>query len=402
MTIHKIYIMRYLQIYPILTYIFIIYFYNSICTQTDFDYQLKKRLNNGNYLIVSTQGIYLYNDQFNSRKDIKIFNSRLVYGNIDIYSADIAQFLPEDNGYIICLLLNETYILSKNGEYQTNFTLDYIQKKQGHKIIPYGNDGNNHYYFVILYIEQNARLINIKKYIYDSASNNIEYGGYSSLTIPINAMQYISCELMKYLNEKVIFCFYGEWNSLYYVVLETTDFTPITNYTGRIPIDNNIGGQFFVSNVNSSSRENIALCAQQDRNMRCYGYNIKNNEFIGAGIITNDGCDVEPTDMRVEYFPETDEFLLGCKNIGQGNLYSIGTLSSNNIFTIYNQTKIVPSSSCTDVNIFHFTYYQGHYSILTDSSSCQNNRIVAIDFINSTQIREYPTDEVGITFNSNL
>ena len=390
--------MRHLQIYPIIIYVFIIYFYNSICTQTDFDYQLKKRLNNGNYLIMSTQGIYLYNDQFNSRKDIKIFDSRLVNGNGEIYSADIAQFLPEDNGYIICLLLNETYILSKNGEYQTHFTLDYTKKRQGYKIIPYRNDGNNHYYFAILYILENGNIINIKKYIYDSASNSIEYGGYSSLSIPISAKEYIACELMKYLNEKVIFCFYGEWNSLYYVVLETTDFTPITNHTGRIPIDNNIGGQLFVSNVNSSSRENIAFCAQQDRNMRCYGYNIKNNEFIGPGIITNDGCDIEPIDMRVEYFPETDEFLFGCKNGGNGNLYSIGTLSSKNIFTIYEQTEIVPSSSCTDVNIFHFTYYQGHYSILTDSPSCQNNRIVTVDYINSPQIREYPTNEVGITF----
>jgi hypothetical protein len=72
--------------------------------------------------------------------------------------------------------------------------------------------------------------------------------------------------------------------------------------------------------------------------MRCYGYNIKNNEFIGPGIITNDGCDSEPIDMRVEYFPETDEFLFGCKNNGNGNLYSIGTLSSANIFGYFHSS----------------------------------------------------------------
>ena len=40
---------------------------------TDFDYPIKKRLNNGNYLVMTTQGIYLYNEEFTSRIDKVIF-----------------------------------------------------------------------------------------------------------------------------------------------------------------------------------------------------------------------------------------------------------------------------------------------------------------------------------------
>ena len=39
------------------------------CVKTDFDYHRKKRLNNGNYLVMTTQGIYRYNEEFNSKKD---------------------------------------------------------------------------------------------------------------------------------------------------------------------------------------------------------------------------------------------------------------------------------------------------------------------------------------------
>ena len=74
----------------------------------------------------------------------------------------------------------------------------------------------------------------------------------------INPYEYLTCELMECLNEKVIFCCSGEWNSLYYIVFETNSFTPISNYSGII--DNNVGGQLFISSVNSTIRENI-VCA---------------------------------------------------------------------------------------------------------------------------------------------
>ena len=38
-----------------------------ILSKTDFDFHRKKRLNNGNYLIMTTQGIYLYKENFSSK-----------------------------------------------------------------------------------------------------------------------------------------------------------------------------------------------------------------------------------------------------------------------------------------------------------------------------------------------
>ena len=383
----------------IVLYILIICIYNSICT-TDFDYQLEKRLNNGNYLIMSSEGIYFYNELFNMKQTIVKFGSRLAGSQNDMNSADIAQFLSEDGGYIICLIINKVFIISKSGEYLYNFTLDYIQDNHGYQIIPYKKDGNSHHYFAILTSEiDSIKRIDIRTYIYDSNANNVDFGGYYNYTLSNNIEKYIACELMKYENEKVIFCFYGEWNILQYVIFETETFEPIANRSGDISLANLNGGQFFISSVNSTKRENVVCCSQREGELKCFEYNIITNKFSEVGIITESGCLLEKLKMQIEYFPETFEFLMGCQ--GNNNYYFIGKFFSNNNFNIYNKTQIIPSSGssfCYDTNLFHFIYDSGHYSLLTDAAGCKNNRLVTIDYIESTPFQEYPTDEIGITF----
>ena len=82
---------------------------------------------------------------------------------------------------------------------------------------------------------------------------------------------------MKYQGEKVIYCFYGSWHGLFYVVFETNNFTAIEDKFGQIPSTE--GGQLYISSINITSRENIVFCTQKLNDMRCFGYNIEKNEF---------------------------------------------------------------------------------------------------------------------------
>ena len=82
----------------------------------DIDYALKLRLNNGNYLMLAAQGIYMYNPTLTSKIDVKIFDTRLTNDHRESYPTNLAQFLSEDDGYIIYLIKNMTFIISKNGE----------------------------------------------------------------------------------------------------------------------------------------------------------------------------------------------------------------------------------------------------------------------------------------------
>ena len=83
--------------------------------------------------------------------------------------------------------------------------------------------------------------------IYDSLNNAVEYDGCDNYTCLVNPYSYISCQLMKYLNEKVTYSFYGDRNDLYYVILETNEannFKPIEGHYGKVPIENMLGGLF--------------------------------------------------------------------------------------------------------------------------------------------------------------
>ena len=383
----------------ILTFLFIlmISISENFCytIDSDFNYPMKLRLNNGNYLVMTGSGIYLFDEEFTSKIVITSFDSNLITKNEMIYSADIAQFLSEDNGYVICLILNETYVISKRGEFLYHFTIDYSKTRVGNQIIPYEHSNNN-YSFVIMTLEN--LVIHIRKYKYDSINNTVNYEGYYHFYTG-NAYSYLSCELMNSSSySKVIFCFYGEWNGIYYVVFETDGFNPIDYYKGKINIGGIEGGQLFVTNINSITRKDVACCTQKYSELNCFGYNIDSNTFTSVGKISEGNCREENIELKIEFFPETEQFLLGCKSKNDTE-YFLGTLNSNNEFNIYKIENI--SAECNGTNLFSFIYSSGKYSILTDSPYCPDKRVVQIPNIEVQQIRDYPSDEVGVTINPN-
>ena len=348
---------------------------------TDFDYHQKLRLNNGNYLIMSAQGIYLYNEDFSIKKNITIFKSRLLNSNNDVFKVDMAQFLTEDNGFIICLIRNETYILSNNATLLYHTTLNYIKNYNYYRIIPYGHLNNENYY-VIITIEENNILI--RKYIYDSLMNNLFQ--ITSYKYSINSIHFdgISCLLMNYLKNKVITCFYNQENKLHYKVFNISNFEIIKGFEGEIPIKLSYQGAYLVSSVITNRREKAVCCSIYYGSLQCFGYNIKNNEFTSGDAITPsmNYCKDEFINLQLEYFPETDEFLFGCK--GEGNYFYIGKYSSDFNFTNYGKIDIEIPSGCDSPNSFHFIYSSNveKYSLLADMGECVNERIINLNSIN--------------------
>ena len=373
-------------------YFFFFHYYDCI---TDFDYHQKLRLNNGNYLIMSTQGIYIYNEEFNKKKTIVLFESRLLDSNNDIFKVDIAQFLSEDNGYILCLIKNETYILSKNTSLLYHTTLNYIKKYNFYQIIPYGHL-NNEYYFVIITIDDDA--IVIREYIYDSIMNQIFYQDSHIYSINTIHNDGISCILMIYSDNKVITCFFNQEKKINYKVFNISNFEIINGFEGQIPIELTYNGAYLVSSVINEKREKAICCSIYYGNLQCFGYNIKNNEFTSNDTITPsiNYCKDEFINLQLEYFPETDEFLFGCK--GEGNYFYIGKYSSDFNLTNYGKIDIEIPSGCESPNSFHFIYSSNveKYSLLVDMGECVNERIINLNTIQSQKISDFPTDEMGI------
>ena len=312
--------------------------------------------------------------------------------------SDIEQFSAEDNGYVICLISDRLYLLSKRGEMLKNTTVDYIKLGQYYNIIPYGHSFNE-YYFVIIYLEKSTMEIVIRKYTYNSSDNEITYIGSYSYDLSNQVKEGITCELMN-LESKVIACFYGEWSDSYYVVFNITDFSPISGYSGKIGGETN-GGQIFVSTILPENRENALICYQHINDYKCFKYNVKDNAFSSSvSVIQEEGCQNEIVYLELEYFPETNEVLSGCKEKEVNNIFTIGKFSLNdNSFTKYTiEIPAITGCSCENSpNFFHFIYTSSGYSIIKDMGTCTNERVVSLDgTISSSKLKDYPTDEVGV------
>ena len=73
---HELFLKKYFLQLSII-FILFIFFYDSIFARnTDFDFPIKLRLNNGKYLVMTTKGIYLFNEDFSSNIIKVKFNSR--------------------------------------------------------------------------------------------------------------------------------------------------------------------------------------------------------------------------------------------------------------------------------------------------------------------------------------
>ena len=400
------YIQRlFIDVFFILSYI--LFFFSSlilIVCSSDFDYHKKKRLNNGNYLYMTTKGIYIANEGFTSKISLVDFGTRIISSNFELYMSDIEQFSTNDNGYIICLIKNETYFLSKKGDLLKHLTLDYISKGFYYNIIPLGkyNNQNNQYYYVIIDMEdvENNKIMVFREYIFDSSNNEINFHQKYERSIANIDKNGISCELMNYLdNSKVITCFYGSWSETFYSVYDINDFNLISeNFTGKISNELGInGGQLFVSTIISQNREEAICCFMHSTDFGCFKYNIANNDFSNVQIIADGNsyqCDCEILDMLIEYFPETKETLVGCKGFNK-ELY-IGKYSTDSSFNNYGKINIILPSECGNPNLFHFIYSSNNKYSLVYDSKCEDQRVFNLDDIPSLKLNDYPTDEIGI------
>ena len=386
---------KHLHHFLLLFLIVISFIYYSFCynIKTDFDYPIKKRLNNGNYLVMTTQGIYLYDEEFKIKMEVFIFDGRLVDHNEYLFSENIAQFWTEDEGYIICLLVKELFIFSKNCIFVAHLSLDYIQNRFGYKIVPYKHIENN-YYFAIISIEKPNIIIRNYKYF----EYKITLEGTFSYFLDFEPYDIsLTCELMKYSNNKVITCFIGEYNNVHFKSFNI-NLEEIPERSGKVGIEGIYGAQLFTSDINSNKPEELLCCTQKDSDMKCFGYNINTNKFTDLNNITDSGCKFETIQMKVEYFPETEEFLAGCK--GNDNVYSyyIAKFSSNFTFENYNKIENIVPEECNDVNLFNIIYSSKYqkYSIIIDSTECQDKRLVNISLISSFKNNDYPSDEPSI------
>ena len=297
----------------------IIFFYSN-AKITIGNYPTCKILNNGKYLVISSTNITTTDSSFTSIINNMNFNSTIYNTLDDIYSTTIAQFSKEDNGYIIAIIKNDLYIFTDNGKYIKNVEdISFIEINQIYNIIPFGHL-EKEYYFYIIYSNETTdyntynKLIFIKC-IFNSLLNTIDFEDSISYSIKVNGNLFsfysFSCKLMKYNNNKVINCIYGDYNNFISTVFDVN--SNINNITEIQTNISNIGGQYFNMEVLPDEKEVSVLCSFRPGGyFHCLIYNITDNSFKNDSLITDSGCSTLLTSLIIEYFYETEEILIGC------------------------------------------------------------------------------------------
>ena len=389
-------------------YIFIIFLllflnYCSSVIQTG-KFPYIKRLNNGNYIIISSTSIIFADNTLTNILKKMDFDSAVYTKQDNIGSTNVAQFPAEDNGYIIATVKDKLYIFSSYGIYKTEIDISFVSEKFTCLLITNGHS-KNHYFFTLIYGEtyddDRCNNLIIKKGIFNSYENSINFNETFSYDLRQNIDNQemkatISCDLMTKNNKDYIFCLYGNYNKL-----ECTVFDPDNNYEIIQYNKNNIGGLYFKSVVLPYDRTKSIFCSfKSNEALKCLNYDIESNQFSGEQQIIQNGCGDRPSSLIMEYFYETEEFIIGCygkknqlylsrynKNLEKTNNYSMDNAFDENYENVGRVNIILPNNQ-NNYNLFFYP-----------KSECEQCPIYEPQFMtmNSTFeiniIKDYPTTQ---------
>ena len=371
-------------------------------------YPYTKRLNNGNYVIASSRNITFTDSSLSTSLNSLNFDSDIIKSEDNgLGSTSIAQFPAEQNGYVLVILNKILFVFSSTGVHLVNQNTTIKNTKFPAYLITNGNSGSN-YYFTLIYCDhetdptsEECTYIAFIKYTYNSSTKSLtsEKKDYDP---PINTFfGTISCNQMSNSSIDYIACAYGEYQHIYVSVFDPND-----NYNLVYSTDKALYSQFVKATVLLPERNNLLICsyAQGNGNLNCFYYNIGDNSLSSDPLQLENTCGGQPISLTIEYFYETESFIVGCKL--DGNTLTLNEISKEltlktNFGTTYDNTNLF--SGAEDVGRISIIFPQGgnqftvYYNMgQSCNSNCPENVMTRIgNEISSSNLHPYPTTEVS-------
>ena len=191
------------------------------------------KLENGNFLILTCNGKYILDSTFNNS-----YNYTLDVSGSAPFDDNLAIFSQENGRYIIYIQNSFHYFLSPNGLYINSLSKAKLNSKtyNYYTIVPFNHLKDEYYYYFIYFYTTNH--IIFEKYSYNLTSKKyINSNSYYSAIIVNNIYSYITCQVMNYLKNRVISCFFisSSSNEYYinYTVFYSDNFTIIQSNKTR-------------------------------------------------------------------------------------------------------------------------------------------------------------------------
>ena len=310
----------------------LIYFTRFIMAQNtiiESAYPVLLQLDGDHAFLANEDGMHFLDKDLNNIISHEYQNNNINDFKTIVDKIKVAKLDEEYGGDVFCLIVNQIYVFTKNGNLTTiiNFS-DQLLGSDYIDLIPYKKE-NNILYFIIGYIEatQTSKNLILKHYKLQESQcvlvgNNYYKPFYLDYTgIFINNVIF-TCQIIKSdkLGKKILTCCYqANKNSL--IVVQSFDIenniTEIEEYYSKIPIDNLV----LITSTVSEDKKNMLVCYSPSN---FYGYCFSYN--FDANIITNnrpciEKCLNQHTTFKLNYFSNTTEYVFIC-------------LSTSNTFTI--------------------------------------------------------------------
>ena len=365
-------------------------------------------LNNGNILIVTENGLFLY-DIIDTKISI-IFN----FTTVSCTQSAFLQLSEEEGGNIFCLVNNILYILSSNANNVIYFNLPEELYDHFCSLNFYKKENNYLYYTVVF--SDNSKIFNLLYYkmnieskinnlIVSKTYESINSEGMTQILFYIN----IACEFMKSNSlGKLLVCFHENVDAK---EIGISFFSPENNLEPLTSVSNiYIKIEDSLSMIKSNISKNLKtslVCYLYNAGIGafCFFFNINDLSYTEP-IKYSDYCMPNIMNFRTYFFQKTNNYLFVC-----------GGLSMFFTFVFFNENNEIQLKS-EDININNcYSYYSFSISflennleyILISDAICSENgeskqltRLFSIDnFINITNIT-YITNITPISSDSSI
>jgi len=354
-------------------YIFYINFTLIYSYLANAHYHESIKLDNGNFIIFSCKGQFTLDPAFKILYNI----TNNVIGNDKTYDR-VKQFSKEEGGYILYITDTNHYILNSYGNLLTSRSISKSIYNHYYSVIPYNLLINRLNYYIIHF--NNSQIVFIKHSYYIN-NNNSGYFSEASYIINGYTNNLITCQLMKYSNEKVISCFFLTYlNDEYFInctVFKSEDnFKVFRSSQIKIEARNFQRLESEVISNNEKEKALIVLFTQYNAKYCLFyaGYDIQINNFTSYGYLIDDNCNLYYQSnyyIGISYFKETEEFIVSALNqCTFNNNYQYGYLiySFDNNFNYSFMGKLSDlylGDSCCKIQpfiIYGYNYHSIFYS----------------------------------------
>ena len=318
----------------------------------------------------------------------------------------LAQYDEEYEDNIICIINNYIYFIEYDyHEIELIYYVplgDIMIDALSLNLLAYKKDKNNYYHFFIICItnENSKKILSIFHYKlkgYDISLESHKYYQPFYLDYPgikINS-DYFTCQIMN--SDKkgdVLTCAYFAYDNKL-IVVQSFDIEngiqEIEEYYSKFPIDNlNV-----ITSTISPDKKNMFVCySPTNKYGYCFVYNFDTNKIFNNKPVIEQ-CESQNRFFRLNYFPQTEEYLFICKN--KNEKFSVVKFDKN-------FEKINPEN-ITSVN-FEITNHYAFNSISLAYNKNYNSYIIITDSKSNTDssLRTrsfYVTTDFSQSFESN-